>query len=84
MPTIPKKIWSMEWARPLFAINHPPIIVPPSTQTIILMVFEDLGEQFMESMTLGQLLQLAFDLETYFKTLLKFLVFQTKNFGEEN
>jgi hypothetical protein len=77
----------MEWARPLFAINHPPIIVPPSTQTIILMVFEDLEEQFMESkyiMNLGELLQLTLDLETYFKTLLKFLVFQTKNFGKEN
>jgi hypothetical protein len=34
------------------------------------MAFEDLGEQFMESkyiMTLGQLLQLALDLETYLK-----------------
>ncbi len=69
MPTIPKKIWSMEWARPPFAINHPSIIIPLSTQTIILMVFEDLGEQFMGSkyiMTLGQLLQLILDLETYF------------------
>jgi hypothetical protein len=37
MPTIPKQIWSTEWARPPFAINHPPIIVP---QTIILMIFE--------------------------------------------
>jgi hypothetical protein len=31
MPSIPKKIWSMEWVRPPFAINHPPIIVPSST-----------------------------------------------------
>ncbi len=31
IPTIPKKIWSMEWARPSFAINHPPIIIPLST-----------------------------------------------------
>jgi hypothetical protein len=69
MPTIPNQIWSMEWARPPFAINHPPIIstiINPHNNTY---GFEDLGEQFLESkyiMTLGKLLQLAFDLETYF------------------
>jgi hypothetical protein len=77
----------MEWARPPFAINHPRIIstiINPNNNTY---GFEDFGEQFLENkyiMTLGKLLQLAFDLETYFSALLEFLVFQTKNFGKEN
>jgi hypothetical protein len=68
--TIPYPSWSIEWARLSFAMEHPKVPLTP----IYLEVKEEVGQQILDNkitITIGQLLKLTPNLNTYLITISK-------------